>query len=76
VSSPQGSRLHAKIEFRNGKFVLIDQSTNGTYVRHGTGAEIVLHREENILNGSGTIATGHSSRDKEDDVIRFVVERG
>jgi adenylate cyclase len=76
VTSAQASRVHAKIEFRNGKFVIIDQSTNGTYVRHDNASEIVLHREENILFGTGTIGTGHSSREHEDELIRFNVERG
>jgi adenylate cyclase len=76
VTSAQASRTHAKIEFRNGKFVIIDQSTNGTYVHHDNASEIVLHREENILFGTGTIGTGHSSREHTDELIRFNVERG
>ena len=33
IKSKSVSRLHAKIEFRRGKFVIIDQSTNGTFVK-------------------------------------------
>ena len=32
VRNDFASRQHVRIEFRQGKFVIIDQSTNGTYV--------------------------------------------
>ena len=32
------SRSHAGIEFRQGKFVLVDHSTNGTYLLLENGA--------------------------------------
>ena len=54
------SRTHARIECRRGKFVLIDQSTNGTYVRtQGVESETTLvHRDEVQLSGSGIIGVG------------------
>ncbi len=54
------SRLHAKIEYRRGKFVLTDHSTNGTYVRNQQGQEMFLRREEIPLVGNGVIAIGES----------------
>lgn len=58
VNSPVTSRRHAKIELRAGKFVLIDQSSNGTFVMIGDAPEIRLKREEVILFGSGHITFG------------------
>lgn len=58
VSSPLASRLHARIESRRGKFIFIDQSTNGSYVRHNDGRIAYLRREELLLGESGEISLG------------------
>ncbi|MFN3587466.1 MAG: adenylate/guanylate cyclase domain-containing protein, partial [Moraxellaceae bacterium] len=51
VASPLASRLHARIECRRGKFVFIDQSTNGSHVRREDGSCVYLRREELPLVG-------------------------
>ena len=63
------SRVHAKIVFKRGKFVLIDRSTNGTYVKTGSGDTMYLRREEIHLWGRGEICLGS---DFEDDAERFI----
>ena len=60
VGSPLASRLHARIESRRGKFVFIDQSTNGSYVKTEDGSVVYLRREELPLWGSGEISLGSS----------------
>jgi class 3 adenylate cyclase len=66
------SRNHARIEKRLNKFVLIDQSANGTYVIINGRDEIVLRREEFVLYGSGQIAFGESSkRDPSVTLVEF-----
>jgi adenylate cyclase len=57
-----GSRLHGKIEYRLGKFMLADHSANGTFVAFENEPEIVLRREEVALRNRGTIAFGQSSK--------------
>lgn len=52
------SRYHSKIEHRRGKFVIIDQSTNGTFIQTEEGQEIFLRREELALFGDGYISLG------------------
>jgi hypothetical protein len=53
------SRRHARIICRNGKFILIEQSTNGTFVSPEGGREVCLMSEEEFpLSGSGTIGLG------------------
>ena len=39
------SRIHAKIEMRRGKFMLVDQSTNGTFLQNLQGEEIFVRRD-------------------------------
>ncbi len=52
------SRFHARVEVRRGKFVLIDQSTNGTYLRTRDGQNFFLRQEDLTLFGSGEISLG------------------
>jgi len=54
------SRIHAKVELRRGKFVLIDQSTNGTFMQTLQGEEIFVRRDSTELNGQGTIGLGRA----------------
>jgi len=58
ITDEFASRLHARIEFRRGKFVLLDQSTNGTFVAVSGEKSLYLHREEYLLQGTGTISLG------------------
>jgi adenylate cyclase len=60
VMDPLASRRHAKIELRGGHFVLVDQSSNGTFVVIGGAPEMRLKRAEIVLYSSGRIAFGHS----------------
>jgi adenylate cyclase len=69
------SRNHAYIERRKDKFVLIDQSSNGTFVSMKSGEEYKLRREEMFLHSSGAIAFGHSAREKNAEVIGFWYEQ-
>lgn len=61
VPSPFASRVHARIEMHRGKFSLVDESTNGTYVRP-EGAEAdryaYIRREVFALLGRGVFALG------------------
>jgi len=54
------SRIHAKIEMRRGKFVLIDQSTNGTFLQNVQGEEIFVRRDSTELRGEGVIGLGRA----------------
>ena len=74
MADPMTSRRHAKIELRGGRFVLIDQSANGTFATLGSGGEIKLRREELILHGSGVIAFGHSASNPGAETVRFACD--
>jgi class 3 adenylate cyclase len=56
------SRIHAKIEMRRGKFVLIDQSTNGTFLQNVQGEETFIRRDSTDLVGEGTIGLGRAEQ--------------
>lgn len=52
------SRLHARIEFYRNKFLLVDQSTNGTFVLSQSGEESFVRRDSLQLKGEGMIGLG------------------
>jgi class 3 adenylate cyclase len=58
VDLPHVSRTHATISYRRGRFLLQDESTNGTTVRAADGEELYLHRDRLPLTGEGVIALG------------------
>jgi class 3 adenylate cyclase len=71
LSDRKASRVHARIERRRDKFVLIDQSTNGTYVSFDDEPEIGLRREETLLRGNGRIVFGHGIAESDEDSVEF-----
>jgi adenylate cyclase len=71
VEDPFASRRHARVELRNGKFLLADQSTNGTYVVTEDGKSIYLHREELPLIGSGAFSLGHETTLASAEAVRY-----
>lgn len=51
----QVSRQHGRIEFRRGKFILVDQSANGTHIHPQGEPPTHIRRDEFILQNEGTI---------------------
>lgn len=56
VMFKMASREHCTIDYRRGKFVLIDNSTNGTHVTPDGRQSLYLRREETPLIATGTIS--------------------
>jgi len=54
------SRIHAKVELSRGKFLLVDQSTNGTFLQNVQGDETFVRRDSTELGGEGTIGLGRA----------------
>jgi predicted component of type VI protein secretion system len=71
VNESLASRQHVRIEYRRGKFFIIDQSTNGTYVKLTTNEEAFLRREEMPLQGSGRISLGRAFTENPQEVVHF-----
>lgn len=66
IANDAASRKHCTIERRQDKFVLADQSTNGTYVTAEGGTEILLRREEFRLGKHGWISFGQPRAEAEE----------
>ena len=73
VADEQASRHHCTIERRKDKWVLIDASTNGTYVTIEGDKEIGLTHEEQVLSKRGSITLGQS-RAQAAEAIEFEIE--
>jgi class 3 adenylate cyclase len=71
ICSNCASRDHFHIVYRRGKFVLVDHSTNGTYVQIEGSDPIYLRREELPLIESGVIALGQTVEACDEDLVRF-----
>lgn len=68
------SRLHAKIEYTRNKFMLIDQSTNGTFVTTRDGEEAFVRRDSMQLKGEGMVGFGRVPENGSSLTIKFVCE--
>jgi class 3 adenylate cyclase len=73
MRSDQVSRLHARIEYRNGRFALTDQSTNGTYVTDHAGTVRFVRHDTQVLTGTGSITLGHKPETGQTDLIHFAL---
>jgi hypothetical protein len=58
IANQAVSRRHAIVHWQDGRFILSDQSTNGTTIRYASGQENFIRREDINLVGSGIIALG------------------
>jgi len=68
------SRLHARVEFNRNKFMLIDQSTNGTFVIGKDGEEAFVRRDSMQIRGEGLIGLGKAPDSNSSQVIRYICE--
>jgi hypothetical protein len=68
------SRLHARIEYNRNKFMLIDQSTNGTFVLGKDGEESFVRRDSMQIRGEGLIGLGKAPDSNSSQVIRYTCE--
>ena len=68
------SRIHAKIEKRRGKFMLVDQSTNGTFLENANGDETFVRRDSIELKGEGIIGLGRVAKADSPLAIHYVCE--
>jgi hypothetical protein len=77
------SRVHARVEARDGQFVLVDLSSNGTFVllddpsgeeSDSQAPELRLREEELVLTGRGWLGMGRSASKHGDHSVRFMLE--
>jgi adenylate cyclase len=68
------SRLHARIESSRDRFMLYDESTNGTFVQTSSGEEIFVRRDSTQLTGEGVIGLGRIAQPGTALAVHYVVE--
>ena len=73
IDAKFASRSHVNLDFRRGKFVLVDHSTNGTYVKLNKQNGIFIRREELPLIGEGYISLGEDFKSDNWNNIYFSV---
>ncbi len=74
VGEVTASRVHARIEYRRGKFVLIDKSTNGTYVSLDGKKSVFVHNDELVLGARGYLSLGCEVDSESGQAIHFTYE--
>jgi class 3 adenylate cyclase len=76
IHDPRASRNHARIELRHDKFVLIDLSKNGTYIKSITskaGSSVAVKSGEAILSGQGRLSFGRRWKEGIPDYLEYIV---
>lgn len=71
LNYPRVSRRHARIEVRQGKIILIDDSVNGTFVQVGGLRMVCLKKDEMQLYGKGLICPGREAASSSPGAIHF-----
>ena len=74
VKGHLSSRLHARIVIGRSNFVLIDQSTNGTFVQSGDGEALFVSQDILHLKGEGMIGLGCLPEQGSQHTIHFACE--
>jgi hypothetical protein len=70
VNESLASRQHVRIELRRDKFFVVDQSTNGTYVRTGSGHEPFLRREQMPFTEDVELSLGRPFAEEPEQIVR------
>ena len=71
VNENLASRQHVRLELRRDKYFIIDQSTNGSYVRDVDGSRYFLRREEMPLSNDAELSLGRSFDEDPQEVVRI-----
>jgi adenylate cyclase len=74
VNENRISRSHARVEYRRGKFFLIDQSTNGTFALVQGKKKIHIKRDEKQLMGNGIIGLGREVTPDSPKAIQYTIK--
>ncbi|BBI98406.1 hypothetical protein FGKAn22_00990 [Ferrigenium kumadai] len=74
INSSFASRQHARIELSFNKFIIVDHSANGTYIRFSDGQVIPLSHEQIVLHKSGSISLGEPFSDNPAELVEFIVQ--
>ncbi len=68
------SRLHARVEAGKNRFMLVDESTNGSFVHTSQGEESFVRRDSIPLKGSGVIGLGRLPEPESLHTIEYICD--
>jgi hypothetical protein len=71
INEPLVSRMHARIELQRNRFMLIDQSTNGTFLKLQDEEPRLLRRDAMQLEGEGLIGLGQKVSKNDPMAVRY-----
>ena len=71
IRDRRSSRQHARIELRGDRIVLVDHSSNGTYVTLDDQPELFLRGDECVIHGRGVISFAAPSSSPDADCATF-----
>ena len=69
------SRTHALVEYKDGKYYLTDQSSNGTYLLMEGRKGVTVRKKEIVLTAKGVIGPGYKVDFKSTDAIHILFEQ-
>jgi len=73
IQGKYASRAHAKIVFKDGKFLLQDNSFNGTYIKFNNGQKIHVTKNEQTLISDGVLSIGQPVKNNANSNIEFKI---
>lgn len=73
LDDPRASRRHARIDFRNNRFALVDHSSNGSWVAPASGTAVFIKGEEAELPLHGRIGLGFPAGENEANLVDFEI---
>ena len=76
VIDPKASRQHCKIIYQRDGYVLVDVSTNGTFMAFDGGKPRIVRKTMLNLPHSGYISLGHPSLPGESTALKFDIKTG
>lgn len=73
INCPKASRQHCRIVYQQSNYVLVDLSTNGTYITSSDTPEIMIRKKMATLSGNGRISFGQSWQQGGDHAFEFEI---
>ncbi len=74
IPEKSASRFHAFIELREGQFVLVDNSSNGTFIYPNEAEPFHIKQNEAYLEGKGVICLGEDSGSDTPQAIHYRIK--
>jgi len=67
------SRFHARIDYRNGRFILTDSSINGSYLVTAGGGLVFVRRDSHVLENVGALCFGRLPAENDPRLVKFKI---